>query len=120
MGLRRLAAALLALGLAGCAVPAPPTPAAAPAAPAPRPPPPARAGALVGATPAQVVAIMGPPALRRVDGPAEVWLYGGEAGCRLDLIFYRDAAALRVALATAHAPPKLTESACLARLAAAP
>jgi len=25
-----------------------------------------------------------------------------------------------VALATAHAPPKLTESACLARLAAAP
>ncbi len=54
---------------------------------------------LVGATPATLDAAFGHPALLRVDGPAQVWLYHSSV-CGLDLILYPDAAGIpRVAAA---------------------
>lgn len=114
-----------AAALAGCAQP--PAPAAGRASrPVPpavaepvRLPPPKAAQALIAATPAQVVAMLGRPSLRRVDGPAEVWLYSADRVCRLDLVFYRDGAALRVAAATAHpAARDVAEARCLQAIAA--
>jgi hypothetical protein len=78
------------LGLAGCAQPADealnlnplgigPAPAAA------------TVTNLVGATPASLTASFGAPMIRRVDGPAEVWLYHSPV-CGLNLILYRDTA----------------------------
>jgi hypothetical protein len=51
----------------------------------------AMAANLVGATPASLTASFGAPMLRRVDGPAEVWLYHSPT-CGLNLILYPDAA----------------------------
>ncbi|HEY1856436.1 hypothetical protein [Acidocella sp.] len=57
------------------------------------------AGGLVGATPATLSSAFGPPALRRVDGTAQVWLYHS-AVCGLNLILYPDRSGMpRVALA---------------------
>jgi hypothetical protein len=44
---------------------------------------------LVGATPQMLAAAFGQPALLRVDGPAQVWLYHA-GGCGLNLILYPD------------------------------
>lgn len=56
---------------------------------------------LVGSTPQILTAEFGRPALLRVDGPAQIWLYHAN-GCGLNLILYPDAAGVpRVALATA-------------------
>ncbi len=48
------------------------------------------AGNLVGATPATLDAAFGHPALLRVDGTAQVWLYHSPV-CGLNLILYPDA-----------------------------
>ncbi|NNM57501.1 MAG: hypothetical protein HKL97_10145 [Acidocella sp.] len=48
------------------------------------------AGNLVGATPATLDAAFGHPALLRVDGSAQVWLYHSPV-CGLNLILYPDA-----------------------------
>jgi hypothetical protein len=54
---------------------------------------------LVGATPDVLNAEFGQPSLRRVDGPAQVWLYHG-ADCGLNLILYPDSSGTpRVAMA---------------------
>jgi hypothetical protein len=45
------------------------------------------AQALVGSTPAVLNAEFGQPALRRIDGTAQVWLYHS-AVCGLNLILY--------------------------------
>ena len=100
------------------ALPAPPT------ASAPRRTgggPPATAGTLNGRTPEQIVSALGEPALRRREGDAEIWLYQA-ADCRLDLVFYPEAAQLILAHAAARAlgARRLTEAACLAAIAAAP
>ena len=42
---------------------------------------------LIGATPALLNAAFGPPALRRMDGDAQVWLYHSQV-CGLNLILY--------------------------------
>ncbi len=47
------------------------------------------AGQMVGATPATLSSAFGPPALRRVDGNAQVWLYHSPV-CGLNLILYPD------------------------------
>lgn len=44
---------------------------------------------LVGATPATLSSAFGPPALRRTDGTAQVWLYHSPV-CGLNLILYPD------------------------------
>ncbi|MDE8347804.1 MAG: hypothetical protein POH28_16765, partial [Acidocella sp.] len=44
---------------------------------------------LVGDTPANLSAQFGHPALLRIDGPAQVWLYHSPV-CGLDLILYPD------------------------------
>jgi len=81
-----------AASLGACA--APPVVATLPAAP-----PPMTAQNLVGATPASLSAQFGPPALRRVDGAAQVWLYHSPV-CGLNLILYPDHAGVpRVAAA---------------------
>ena len=49
------------------------------------------AKALVGSTPTVLDAEFGQPVLRRVDGPAQVWLYHS-AVCGLNLILYPDSA----------------------------
>jgi hypothetical protein len=50
---------------------------------------PLSAAALVGSTPAVLNAEFGNPALRRIDGPAQVWLYHSSV-CGLNLILYPD------------------------------
>ncbi len=87
--------ALLAFALlTGCA---PPAQTAAGALPPAAPP----AQNLIGATPAILSAEFGQPALLRVDGPAQVWLYHA-AACGLNLILYPDSAGIpRVAMVTA-------------------
>jgi hypothetical protein len=49
------------------------------------------AQSLVGSTPAVLSAEFGQPALLRVDGPAQVWLYHSSV-CGLNLILYPDRA----------------------------
>ena len=70
-------------GLAGCAVAPAPVTASAPVAPV-------SAQALLGSTPQVLNADFGPPALRRVDGQAQVWLYES-AVCGLQVFLYPDA-----------------------------
>jgi len=48
---------------------------------------------LVGATPAPLNAAFGQPALLRVDGPAQVWLYHSPV-CGLNLILYPDSSGI--------------------------
>lgn len=89
------AAALAESRAAGSALPAPPPP--PPARPvadwarsAPLPaslPPLGNPDSLLGADAAQVTGRLGPPTLRRRDGPAETWTWQA-AGCALDLVFY--------------------------------
>lgn len=56
---------------------------------------------LIGSTPAVLDAEFGQPALLRVDGTAQVWVYH-TSGCGLNLILYPDASGIpRVAMATA-------------------
>lgn len=83
--------------------------------------PPATAATLQGRTPEQVLSALGEPALRRREGNAEVWLYQA-ADCRLDLVFYPEAAQLILAHAAARAlgARRLTEATCLLAIAAAP
>lgn len=95
------------LALAGCAAtPAPRTAAnAGSAAPA----------TLVGATPSSLQAELGAPALRRIDGPAQVWLYDSRV-CRLDVIFYPSSAG-QPEVATARPMPRgISQASCLASL----
>jgi hypothetical protein len=70
-------------GLAGCAVA--PTTVSSTAIEAP-----ASAQALVGSTPQVLNADFGPPMLRRVDGPAQVWVYQSSV-CGLQVFLYPDA-----------------------------
>jgi hypothetical protein len=91
---RSLCAAFAAvLLLAGCVTPADPQQAAAPATvqqqamagdsnvqlaaipPAPPPAPKAHPAQLLGLQPSALTALLGEPQLRRVDPPAQVWLY---------------------------------------------
>jgi hypothetical protein len=51
---------------------------------------PVSAQGLVGSTPQMLNADFGAPVLRRMDGPAQVWLYHS-AVCRLDVFLYPDA-----------------------------
>jgi hypothetical protein len=61
---------------------------------------PIAAQGLVGSTPQILNAEFGKPALLRVDGTAQVWLYHA-AGCGLNLILYPDSSGTpRVALVT--------------------
>jgi hypothetical protein len=54
---------------------------------------------LMGATPQLLSAAFGKPALLRVEGTAQVWLYH-DAGCGLNLVLYPDSAGTpRVAMA---------------------
>jgi hypothetical protein len=54
---------------------------------------------LIGSSPQLLNAEFGPPVLRRVDGPAQVWLYHSNV-CGLNLILYPDASGMpRVATA---------------------
>jgi hypothetical protein len=71
-------------GLAACAPQDGADPAAIAAGAAPLP-----AFGLIGATPATLDAAFGQPALRRVDGTAQVWLYHSPV-CALNLILYPD------------------------------
>ncbi len=68
---------------------------------------PLEAQGLVGSTPQILNAEFGQPAIRRVDGTAQVWLYH-TTGCGLNLILYPDATGTpRVALATPTADSAL-------------
>lgn len=73
-------------GLAGCAAPPVRSVAMAPSVAVPQ-----SAAGLVGSTPSVLTAELGQPALLRVDGVAQVWLYHSPV-CGLNLILYPDAA----------------------------
>ena len=96
------------LALAGCAAPGvsrATATAVLPAAPA----------SLVGATPSSLQAELGAPALRRVDGPAQVWLYDSRV-CRLNVILYPSNAG-QPEVATAMPMPRgVSQASCLASL----
>lgn len=102
-GLFRRLLPWMATCLAACSAGAPPAPisvapalldgiATAVAVPAPRP---ARIGRFEGMRAARLVALLGPPDLRRADPPAELWQYR-TAECVLDLYLYRDGKGYRV------------------------
>ena len=90
------------------------------AAPRPEGVPPATAAELLGAGPEVLRRRLGEPALRRIEGTAEIWLYAGPA-CALDLVLYPErggGGGLRVAHAAARAAgaENRTESECLREL----
>ena len=105
------------LALAACEAPA-----VAPdaAGKLPRQPAPDNAAALLHAGPAEVEAMLGAPDLRRKDGSAQVWLYAAAGDCRVDVVFYEDAGAPRVAHAVARVKPPGDEAGCLKRVASRP
>lgn len=116
---------LLAGGaLAACSTPTPPAPVVPVAAsstpgrpePAPAPAKPAamhmpELPALTGMDPAQLIALLGEPDLRRPEPPAELWQYR-DADCVLDVFLYAEAGRYRVlgsATRDRHvAPPAVT------------
>jgi hypothetical protein len=93
--------------LVACSSPMTPSAAVAPVAaavPAPAgPPPPAEPAAmrvpelpvLTGMEPAQLIALLGEPDLRRLEPPAELWQYRN-ADCVLDVFLYADGGGYRV------------------------
>ena len=120
MIVRRWLVCLPALvGLVGCAAPAPvaPTPVLAGRPPITRKPAPAAIAEFIGVDPERVIASLGQPILRRRDGDAEVWLYEGNADCRVDLVFYRAGDVLKLAHARTRAK---VEAVCLQQIAALP
>ncbi|WP_368415238.1 hypothetical protein [Falsiroseomonas sp.] len=111
-------------GVGGLTSAAPPIGRTAPQAalPAPVGPTPNLAGQLVGQTPETVLAWLGPPRLRRAEGPAEIWHYQSSQ-CHLDVVLYHEGAseppALRVVFAAARSvgTVRRTEAACLRDIA---
>jgi hypothetical protein len=111
-------------GLGGLTPAAPAIGRAAPQAarPAPAGPAPNLAGQLVGQTPETVIAWLGPPRLRRAEGPAEIWHYQSSQ-CHLDVVLYHEGTSelptLRVAFAAARSvgTVRRTEAACLRDIA---
>ena len=81
---------------------------------------PVAAAQLLGAVPDALRRWLGEPVRRRLEGPAEIWLYAAP-DCALDLVLYRDAGSLRVAhaAARAHGAVTQTEDSCLAQISAA-
>jgi hypothetical protein len=69
---------------------------------------------LVGATPASLSAQFGPPALLRMDGAAQVWLYHSPV-CGLNLILYPDHAG--VPHVAAAVPDNGDAAGCVASMA---
>ncbi|HEX7388606.1 MAG TPA: hypothetical protein VF286_00750 [Acidiphilium sp.] len=66
-------------------------------------------------TPSGLQAELGQPFLRRIDGPAQIWLYNSQV-CRLDVIFYPGSAGQpQVALARPM-PRGVSQASCLASL----
>lgn len=82
---------------------------------------PERAAQLLGQSPEAVRRWLGEPRLRRIEGPAQIWLYQTPF-CHLDVVLDRDdtpSSALRVSYAAARASgtERRTEAACLSQLA---
>lgn len=98
------------LALSGCARPPAPAPAAVVASAAVTVP-----VSLVGKSPAGLRAWIGAPALRRVDGAAQVWVYNTGL-CRLDVIFYPDAQGAPQVTAAMPMPTGMSSASCLASL----
>ncbi|HQT66950.1 MAG: hypothetical protein B7Z78_12030 [Rhodospirillales bacterium 20-60-12] len=93
--------------IAGCA--APPTPvvgaAAGPSVPV----------TLVGDSPALVTATLGEPALRRVEGPSQVWLYASPL-CRMNVFIFPGADGKPLVAAASPIEPAVNPANCLASL----
>ncbi len=74
---------------------APPPPPAAPPPPTPAPPaptaalPPPSADQLLGLDAQGVTRLLGPPGLKRTEGPAHVWQYANRL-CVLDVVMYEE------------------------------
>jgi hypothetical protein len=73
---------------------------------------------LVGATPQYLNAAFGQPAILRVDGTAQVWLYHN-GGCGLNLILYPDSAGTPRVTMAAPTPDGSDTASCSAVLARA-
>ncbi len=102
-----------ASSLAACAPPA-----TTPAAPLTFLQPPVPVQSLVGATPQVLNAEFGQPALRRVDGTSQVWLYHSPV-CGLNLILFPDSSGIpRVADAVPDSADPVSCMASLQRVAA--
>lgn len=110
-----LACLVLVASLAGCATPASDSHLTASG------PPPAGSTAteasasLVGTTAAALRADLGKPMLRRIDGPAEVWLYNSPI-CRLDVIFYPGTAGQPIVSLARPSPQTISSATCVASL----
>jgi hypothetical protein len=71
---------------------------------------------LIGYSAGDLAASYGPPALRRRDGSAEVWLYVAGADCRLDLVLFQQDGETRVVHADWRMERGVAEATCLRRL----
>ncbi len=70
---------------------------------------------LIGASAASLSTTLVPPALRRVDGPAQVWLYTSRV-CRLELVLYPGAAGQPQVSYARRMPRDVGTATCVASL----
>lgn len=107
---------IILAALAGCAAPGAPDQALAISSAG------ASVDKLVGVSAEKLEAMLGPPALLRREGPAEVWLYRSPA-CAVDLILYADPPTGSPHVTEADTRPlgaPVSEANCLASVANAP
>ncbi|MDD2875825.1 MAG: hypothetical protein PHT60_01195 [Acidiphilium sp.] len=98
---------LLAVALAGCSAAQPPAVTSASTAPVPV--------MLVGTSVSDLRADLGVPALQRVDGSAQVWLYDSPV-CRLNIVLYPGPSGTPQVSAAMPMPRGVSQSACVASL----
>lgn len=103
----RVAVLLLATGLAGCSAGPRPVAAAATGTAVPV--------TLVGTSAEGLQADLGKPALRRIDGSAQVWLYDSSV-CRLNVILYPGPTGVPAVSAAMPLPRGVSQSSCVASL----
>lgn len=70
---------------------------------------------LMGISTASLRADFGKPALRRVDGPAQVWLYYSNL-CRLDVVLYPGRTGVPVVSMAKPLPRGISRTSCVASL----
>ncbi|MDK9720995.1 MAG: hypothetical protein OEL53_07405 [Rhodospirillales bacterium] len=94
---------------------------AAPASPAPTAPArPVTSEGLIGQGEGDILALFGPPGLKRRESGAEFWQYA-DTGCIMDFYFYGDAGARKVSYVTLRDPAtgRVGGTACQGKLAKA-
>lgn len=106
MNQKRFAALIPLLLLSACLAGEEPVQTTAPAVAAPAPSAPARpvtSEGLIGQGEGDILALFGPPDLKRRESGAEFWQYA-DTGCIMDFYFYGDSGARKVSYVTLRDP----------------